>query len=174
MNHQDHLFLLRKGVPGPGGVWADFGSGDGAFTLALADLLGARGTIYSVDTDRRALRQQARALQARFPQVTLHQHQADFTKPLNLPPLDGLVMANSLHFLRHKEETLRLLKSYLKASGRFVLIEYNTDRGNMWVPHPLSYITWTRLAHQIGFKHTELLATVPSRFLGEIFSAVSW
>ena len=40
MNHEDHVRLLRKGIVEPGGVWADFGSGAGAFTLALADLLG--------------------------------------------------------------------------------------------------------------------------------------
>src|SRR5690554_4106120 len=40
MNHQDHVNLLRPGVPATGGVWADFGAGTGAFTLALAELLG--------------------------------------------------------------------------------------------------------------------------------------
>ena len=35
MNHRDHVNLLRRGVPEPGGVWADLGSGAGAFTLAL-------------------------------------------------------------------------------------------------------------------------------------------
>jgi ubiquinone/menaquinone biosynthesis C-methylase UbiE len=49
MNHADHVALLRAGVPGPGGVWADLGSGAGAFTLALADLIGPTGQIYSVD-----------------------------------------------------------------------------------------------------------------------------
>ncbi|TMD25838.1 MAG: class I SAM-dependent methyltransferase, partial [Chloroflexi bacterium] len=52
MNHEDHVRLLRKGIVEPGGVWADFGSGAGAFTLALADLLGTEGSIYSVDKDR--------------------------------------------------------------------------------------------------------------------------
>ncbi len=56
MNHADHVRLLRGGVPAPGGVWADFGSGEGAFTLALADLLGTSGEIYSVDQDAGALR----------------------------------------------------------------------------------------------------------------------
>ena len=37
----------RGGVPGPGGRWADLGSGAGAFTLALADLVGPTGSIVS-------------------------------------------------------------------------------------------------------------------------------
>ena len=55
MNHTDHVSLLRGGVATPDGVWADLGSGAGAFTLALADLLGATGAIYSVDQDASAL-----------------------------------------------------------------------------------------------------------------------
>ena len=51
MDHEDHVYLLRGGVPGVGGVWADLGSGRGAFTLALADLIGRTGHIYSVDKD---------------------------------------------------------------------------------------------------------------------------
>jgi hypothetical protein len=44
----------------------------------------------------------------------------------------------------------------------------------MWVPHPLSYPTWQKLAARSGFARTELLATHPSRFLGEFFSAASY
>lgn len=173
MNHEDHVRLIRDGIVGGGSIWADLGSGGGAFTLALADLLGPGGHIYSVDTDARALREQRQALQARFPAVTLEQRIADFTRPLDLPPLDGVVMANSLHFQRHKEPVLRLVRGMLKPGGRLVLVEYNADRGNPWVPYPLSYLTWAALARTNGFVETRLLATVPSRFLREIYSALS-
>ena len=55
-----------------------------------------------------------------------------------------------------------------------ILVEYNTDGGNYWVPYPLSYDTWVDLARRVGFGHTELLATHPSSFLGEFYSALSW
>jgi SAM-dependent methyltransferase len=173
MNHDDHVRLIREGVLGGGIAWADLGSGSGAFTLALADLLGAGSHIYSVDRDARALREQQAALQARFPAVTLEQRVADFTRPLDLPPLDGVVMANSLHFQRRKEPVLALVRGMLKPGGRLVLVEYNADKGNLWVPHPLSYPTWEKLALANGFVGTRLLATVPSRFLREIYSALS-
>jgi ubiquinone/menaquinone biosynthesis C-methylase UbiE len=174
MNHRDHVNLLRKGVPALGGVWADLGAGTGAFTLALAELVGPGATIYAVDKDRGALRQLAGAMGVQFPGVTLHTVPADFTRPLDLPPLDGVVMANSLHFERHKEHVLRLVRGYLKPGGRLLLVEYNTDKENMWVPHPLSYGTWEKLAARSGFGRTELLATQPSRFLGEFFAAASY
>jgi SAM-dependent methyltransferase len=159
-------------------VWADFGSGGGAFTLALADLLGPGGTIYSIDRDAGALREQNRALPRRFPGVRLHTVVADFTRPLEAtwPLLDGLVMANALHFVRdgQKDGVVQRLKSYLKAGGRWLLVEYNVDRGNPWVPHPLSYPTWEALASRCGFAHVRLLATRPSSFLREFYAAESY
>jgi len=173
MNHNDHKQLLQKGIPGPGGVWADLGSGTGAFTLALADLIGPAGYIYSVDRDRSSLREQERTMRASFPAVRVEYILADFTQQLALPPLDGIVMANSLHFVRKKDPVLQLLHSYLRPSGRLILVEYNVDRGNPWVPYTFSYTTWEALAHHNGFTHTQLLEKRPSRFLGEIYSALS-
>lgn len=173
MNHKDHVTLLQKGVPGQGGIWADLGSGTGAFTLALADLIGPTGQIYSIDKDQRALKEQERAIRASFPATSARYITGDFTRRLDLPPLDGIVMANSLHFVRHKDPVLQLIRGYLRPGGRFILVEYNADRGNMWVPYPLSYGTWELLSRQNGFTQTQLLTTVPSRFFGEMYSALS-
>ncbi|HHX64259.1 MAG TPA: methyltransferase domain-containing protein [Chloroflexi bacterium] len=181
MKHEDHVRLLREGIeaPDPDGVWADFGSGQGAFTLALADLLGPGATIYSIDRDARALDDQRALMRSRFPDTTVHYIVANFIHPLDLPPLDGIIMANALHFVRDKDETVRLLRRYLRPpekddpSGRMILVEYNVDQGNTWVPYPLAYPTWEALSLRCGFRHTRRLATVPSRFLREIYSALS-
>ena len=173
MNHQDHVRLLRHGVPAQDSVWADFGSGDGAFTLALADLLGPGARIYSVDREAHSLERQEISMALQFPDVHVTYLTADYTRPLELPPLDGIVMANSLHFQRAKDGVLSLMRDYLKPGGRLLLVEYNADNGNMWVPYPLSYPTWEKLAAANGFVQTRLLATTPSRFLREIYSAES-
>ncbi len=78
MDHDDHVALIRDGIGG-GMTWADLGSGGGAFTLAMADLLGPGATIYSVDRDQAALAKQSSALRDQFPNVTLHPIVADFT-----------------------------------------------------------------------------------------------
>ena len=173
MDHADHVALLEKGVPDSGGVWADFGSGRGAFTLALADLIGQDAEIYSIDKNETALQHQKRAIHARFPDLTIHYLTQDFTQPVELPALYGVIMANALHFVRDKAWVVQAIHGYLKPEGRLILVEYNVDRGNVWVPHPLSYKSWQRLARQNGFRQTQLLATRRSSFLKEFYSALS-
>jgi hypothetical protein len=129
--------------------------------------------IYSVDRDGSALRQQQQAMRQQYPDLTVHYRSADFTQKLDLPPLDGLIMANSLHFHRENDSILKRTHGYLKSGGQLVLVEYNTDSGNTWVPFPISFTTWESLARRSGFAGTRLLAKRPSRFLGEIYSAAS-
>jgi len=42
------------------------------------------------------------------------------------------------------------------------------------VPHPFSYQRWEEMAAGAGFERTRLLATVPSRYLGSMYSAVTF
>jgi ubiquinone/menaquinone biosynthesis C-methylase UbiE len=160
-------------VPGPGGVWADLGSGDGAFTSALAELVGASAMIFSVDKDRSALSRQQTARGSRFAQAPTSVVEGDFTEPLDLPPLDGLVMANSLHFVADKAPVLKLVRGYLKPGGRLIVVEYDADRGNPWVPFPFSFITWKRMAVANGFGEPALIGRHESRWLSGLYSALS-
>jgi SAM-dependent methyltransferase len=176
VDHADHVGLLRDGVPGPGGIWADIGAGEGAFTLALAELLGPGGRIVAVDRDAHALRENARVMAERFPDVGLTTLMADLRGPLDgLPPLDGLVAANSLHFVARARQvdTMRGLAGHLRPGGRFIVVEYDADRGNPWVPYPFASTSWARLAVAAGLEDPHELARVPSRFLGAIYAAVS-
>jgi ubiquinone/menaquinone biosynthesis C-methylase UbiE len=173
MNHADLVRLLRDGVGSRGGTWADLGAGEGAFTLALADLIGPHAQITAVDRDVGALRRLRDEVGRRFPSIGLEILVTDFTRPLGLAGLDGIVMANSLHFVREKAPVLRLVREMLRPGGALIVVEYGADRGNPWVPHPFSYRSWERLAAEAGFEGTRLLGTIPSRFLGSIYSAVS-
>ncbi len=174
MDHADHVRLLRDGVTA--GVWADLGAGEGAFTLALAELLPADSVIHAVDKDAKALAENQRAF-ARFARgrevPTLQTHAADFTKAIDLPPLDGIVMANSLHFVRDKAPVLARVRAMLKPGAPLLLVEYDADAGNPWVPYPLSFETWKTVAVANGFAEPRLLASEPSRFLRRIYSAAT-
>jgi SAM-dependent methyltransferase len=174
LDHADHVDLLRGAVE-PGGTWADIGAGTGAFTHALADLLGRDGRIIAVDRDARVLRDNAAVMAAKFPGVTLDTVAADFTRPLDLPELDGIVAANSLHFVPREGQVavVRSLASHVRYGGRFVVVEYDSDEGNAYVPHPFSVTTWERMAAAAGLRDTRQLGRVPSRFLGAIYAAES-
>ena len=174
MDHADHVGLIRAAVE-PGGTWADIGAGEGAFTLALADLLGPGGRIVAVDRDGRALRANEAAVRSRFPNVEFTTLTADLTGPLALPDLDGLVAANSLHYVPRDRQVavIRTLASHLRPGGRFVVVEYDADRGNPWVPHPFSMASWERLAALAGLVDTRRIGRVPSRFLDAIYAAES-
>lgn len=173
MNQSDLVALLRDGVTERGGRWADLGAGEGAFTLALADLVGPRAHITAVDRDRRAMRELSGEMGKRFPGVAIDVKVADFTRPLELRDLDGIVMANSLHFVRDKGPVLESVRAILRPGGRLIVVEYGTDHGNPWVPHPFSYETWELMAARAGFFRTRLLKTIPSRHLGSMYSALS-
>jgi SAM-dependent methyltransferase len=170
VNHADLVALLQDAITERGGRWADLGAGEGAFTLALADLLGPGAHITAVDRDAGALRNLSTE---RFPGVKVETRVGDFTRPLGLSNLDGIVMANSLHFVRDKAPVLASVRGLLRPGGKLIVVEYGTDRGNPWVPHPFTYERWERMAAQAGFEKTRLLRTIPSRHLGSMYSAVS-
>jgi ubiquinone/menaquinone biosynthesis C-methylase UbiE len=189
MDHHDHVNLLRPADLSPGATWADLGAGSGAFTLALRELLGPSADIYAVDRDRSRLAKLERDYRARFDDSrNLQIISADFTRELgisiplraqagsvqHLPALDGVLMANSLHFFRNKENVLQHVSSFLKPNGALLLVEYNVDRGNPWVPHPLSFETFRELAPRAGFSEPRLLAKHPSSFLHEFYSALAY
>jgi ubiquinone/menaquinone biosynthesis C-methylase UbiE len=174
MNHADHVRLIARGVPrNAGGRWADFGAGTGAFTLALRDLAGPGVEIIAVDRDTGDLRLLQRAMEHGFPGTHLQARTADFTRPLELPPLDGILAANSLHYVRDQVALLRRWRSYLTPGGRLIVVEYDTDRGNHWVPYALSFETFSRIAQDAGFTAPERIGSHPSRFLGGFFAGLT-
>jgi ubiquinone/menaquinone biosynthesis C-methylase UbiE len=174
VKHTELVGLLREGVDAKGGRWADLGAGEGAFTAALADLLGPGAHITAVDRDAGSLRTLAAEMGKRFPPTGLDVLVADFSRPIALTGFDGIVMANSLHFVRDKRPVLARVKSMIRPGGRLIVVEYGSDRGNPWVPHPFSFARWQEMAAEAGFERTRQLGTVPSRYLGSIYSAISY
>ena len=171
MDHHDHLALIRDGVGGAGGCWLELGAGDGQFTLALADLLGGAGQITAVDRDAGALGRLEHRLHDRFRTTSVRALAADFTAGLPAGPFDGVLAANSLHFVADPIPVVESVRDRLRPGGRLVLVEYDADRGNPWVPYPISFQRWTAIAQLAGFDAPVLLHRVPSRFLGAIYGA---
>lgn len=149
MTHDEMVALIRGAVQGPGDIWADLGAGDGSFTRALHDLLGADAMIYAVDKDRCALDR----LKRRWPPASgsLRVMAADFTQPLDLPLLDGILVANALHFIPDQEAVLRRIAGYLREGGRLAVVEYDLDAPLRYIPRPLPFSRLRQLAEAAGF-----------------------
>lgn len=175
MDHADHVALIRDGLDGAGSRWLELGAGSGAFTLALVDVLGASAQVVAIDRDSAALRKLEQATASRFPSSDVRTIVGDFTRPLAVEPLsfDGVLMANSLHFVRDKVPVLRAAIDALRPGGRLLIVEYGADRGNPWVPWPIGYARWEKLTAQVGLLDTRRIGEVPSRFLGSMYAAVS-
>lgn len=156
------IALIRGGVPAgglAGGTWADLGAGTGNFTSALRSLLAPTSAIYAVERDADSLRR-LHATLAREPiGAFVHGLHADFTRPLDLPPLDGVLMANSLHFNRDQATVLARVAGYLRPGGRLVLVEYDLRVPRPWVPFPVPFARFEKLATAIGLRAPVIVGT---------------
>lgn len=149
--------LIREGVsPSPGQHWADLGAGDGLFSLALKNLLGEDSTIHAIDK---------RAPSAKLDDPRITQVRLDFEHDeLNLSNLDGIMMANSLHFVESKSSLLSKLIACLKGDGRLMVVEYDLQAPNPWVPFPITRSALEKLCVTLGFREMIQLGETPSRF----------
>lgn len=166
--------LIRAGVAAQGGVWADLGAGTGNFTWALRELLGTGDTIYAVDRDARAIARQHELIAEARSGATILPVQADFTRSLALPPLDGVLMANALHFIRDQPALLARIITHLRPCGRLLLVEYDVAGALPWVPFPVPFERFQQLAADAGLPPPVLTSTRRSPSSGIVmYAAVS-
>ena len=139
---REAVALLRPALPEHSRLWADLGAGTGTFTLALASIIGREGHIVAVDRDPSALQVLRRAVDRAGAHIaTVETVVADFITLPTLPPLDGLLIGNALHYVPTTEQAvvLRRLGDALRSGGRMVVVEYEERRPNRWVPYPISF-----------------------------------
>jgi SAM-dependent methyltransferase len=163
--------LIRGALPATGGTWADLGAGTGNFTWALAELLGPAATIYALDRDARAVDAQERRLRDDPPAAAIFPRQADVLRPLDLPPLDGILAANVLHFVRDQVGLLARLRVALRPGGRLLVVEYEQAFPIPWVPYPLPFARLAALAPAAGFRPPAQVGTRRSPSSGRVLYA---
>lgn len=175
MDRNDAKELLADAVPSGGSAWADLGAGDGTFTRALVELLGPEARVHAIDRDRRAVAELER-LAKRLPGV--RPRLADFSSPMDPPEgdegtLDGLLLANALHFVADAPVVLARLVRWLRPGGRVVLVEYDRRPASRWVPHPIPAEDWPALARAAGLSRPAVVARRRSAFGGDLYVAIA-
>jgi SAM-dependent methyltransferase len=103
---------------------------------------------------------------------------ADFTRlsdltDLNGGKLDGMLLANSLHYVSDPDKVLSRVISWLRPRGRVLLVEYDRREANPWVPYPIPVARWRELCELAGLSVPIVTATRPSAFGGDLYVATA-
>ncbi|MEQ9441437.1 MAG: class I SAM-dependent methyltransferase [Cyclobacteriaceae bacterium] len=149
-------------------VWADLGCGSGLFTQALARLLPDGSTIYAVDKKQQRISPPDNRVKINF-------LQADFEKDeWVLPPLQGILMANSLHYVAGKQRLLKYLLEKMSRRSMLIIVEYDSLRANPWVPYPINFSGLKKLLEEAGCTEVTQLGERPSRYRpGNIYASIA-
>ena len=109
----------------PGDVVADLGAGSGPFVVPFARAVAAKGKVYAVDIDK-----------GFFPLIANKTKQAgvanvltvlgEFTDPrLPSADVDVAFLHDVLHHIENRPAYLKSLVTYLKPTGRIVIVDYH-------------------------------------------------
>ena len=151
-------------------TWADLGCGNGTFTEALAHLLPKESLIFAMDRNKAKLNHISNRIAGSLIQKIV----LDFeSETLPVTELNGILMANSLHFVKRKESFLSKIRYYLRKEGSLVIVEYDRFRSNPWVPFPINFVELRALLTATGFDSIRELNVVSSRYGRTIYSALA-
>lgn len=149
--------------------WADLGCGEGTFTRALARLLPSGSTVHAWDLDAGALR----ALPPTEHGVTILPAVKDLTTAALPAPLDGVLLANALHFVSDAPAVLRRIHDVLWPGALLCIAEYDGAVAvPRWVPFPVDVRRLEDLLARTGFDMPHGLAHRASRYgRGDLYTA---
>jgi len=169
MDQPDAINLIKDGVSllPTHQVWADLGCGKGTFTEALASLLPNQSVIYAIDKNECDLN----GIPSEYGNVNIEKVVQDIFKiDLPLNNFDGILMANSLHYIRDKKSYLKKLFNHLTANGLLIILEYEARYSNPWVPYPIGINDLQNVLIEAGFRDVRKLGSVNSRYGHIIYS----
>jgi 2-polyprenyl-3-methyl-5-hydroxy-6-metoxy-1,4-benzoquinol methylase len=154
----------------PGMVVADIGAGSGLFSRPLAKAVAPGGKVYAVDIQQDLLdyvNQRAKQENIRNIQTVL----GGYNDP-KLPARDvDLAFINDvLHHIENRAAYLKALGTYIKPTGRIVIIEMNKDDPN--TPHknqPELLVSREQIAQWMSDAGFKLVREYP-----EVFPGTKW
>lgn len=144
----------------PGLVVADFGSGSGAYVLAIAEALSGTGKVYAIDVQKDLLRRTMNEANKKG-LTNVHILWGDLEKEngtkLSDLSCDLVLISNLLFQVENKEQVLREARRILRPRGRLVIIDWQESFGGMGPikKHVVDKNTAIAYAEHIGFKFAD-------------------
>ncbi len=167
MNYEEFIFPAKnKLAHSESQRWADLGCGEGTFTELLTGILPFESEIFALDKSSQKLNS------TMGNNVTVQFQKVDFEKQeIDLTNLDGILMANSFHYIHDKEKLIRKLEAGFSNKKQFLIVEYDTNNANPWVPFPINFEKLKELFYKLGYGFVEKLNARKSAYGGEMYIA---
>lgn len=144
--------------------WLDLSCGTGLFTEALASQLPMGSHVIGVDSEAQDF------TKIKTDGVTCRFIQSDMT---DLDALhfetDGIMMANALHFVEDQQNYIRQLNERF-GEPQFVIVEYDNDLANNWVPYPISKKKLKQIFSPETF-NIDFIGERDARYQGKMYAA---
>jgi arsenite methyltransferase len=121
--------VMEKLAIARGSRVADLGAGGGYFTWHLAKAVGARGTVYAVDIDKKAINMIIKEMVARGT-PNIRPVRAEPHDPKLPEPVDLVFSCDTYHRIRDRVAYFRSLASSLRPGGRVAILDFH-PRGFM-------------------------------------------
>ncbi len=120
-NDTDELLTAMKISEGD---WvADVGSGDGDYTIPMAERVGPSGRVFAVDVDHEKLAELNERLAEQDIERVTSVYSVEDNPMLPTNSLDAVLVRNAYHHFTAHQSMLRHIKAALKPGGRLVIEE---------------------------------------------------
>lgn len=158
----------------PGMKVADFGSGSGAYTLAIAEALCNSGHVYAIDVQRDLLRKTKNEAHKRgFKNVDVLWSDLEYAGATKIVDgmLDVVLVSNLLFQINEKNAVIGEARRVLKPAGRLVIIDWSDSFGGIG-PQEVDVVTKETAESLATSNDFELVREFPagSHHYGLIFS----
>lgn len=168
MDIKDAIDLIKTGLSDKtDSIWADLGCGSGTFTKALVALLGDQSKVFAVDKEMQRFNVSDEKKEIKFVRLDFLREQLPFFN------LDGILMANALHYVKDKAHFITALKNHVKPGGQIIIVEYDTELSNQWVPYPISYRKLVEAFSSLGLSNIKKIGERDSIYQsGKMYACV--
>jgi ubiquinone/menaquinone biosynthesis C-methylase UbiE len=165
--------LVRELYLKPGDRVADIGCGAGAYTIALAGVVGEMGHVFAVDVHREALHTLAGTLDKRGIQnVDMIWADVEQYIPIDAYSLDAIVVSNVLFQLGNINLLLAQLSKLLKPESQLLIVEWSDSHGGIG-PHK-EHVIDEAYAEKLVIEHGfRILKRLPAGGYHYAFIAIS-